>query len=95
MASGVRLKARVAKAIQGVVANFKEPNAKPGDFHVNIDWGDQSAVSQGRVRLKGKGRFTSTAPHRYAAPGTFTVRVTIIDAAGVTTTAQSFVRVSK
>jgi hypothetical protein len=75
------------------VANFKEPNASPGNFQVVIDWGDHTQTTDGHVRLKAKGRFTATGLHRYTSPGAYTATVTLLDAAGVRVATQSTIRV--
>jgi hypothetical protein len=92
-ASGVSVRAKVGKGAQASVANFREPNAKPGNFQVTIDWGDQTSPTGGHVRIKGKGKFTASGLHRYTAPGTYAVTVTIVDAAGVRVAAHSTARV--
>ena len=51
-----------------------------GDYLAFINWGDGSPVDAASIRTSG-GNFqvVSVAPHRYPAPGSFTVLVTIED----------------
>jgi hypothetical protein len=86
---------KLGKAIQGVVANFKEPDAKPQNFHATINWGDQSAPTPGRIRAQGKGRFSVSGSHSYAAMGAFSITVTIQDATGLQVTAHGTARVGQ
>jgi hypothetical protein len=97
VASGLTLRERVARFVQAIVANFQEPQAKRGQFSAIIDWGDQSATTPGHIQSsrRGKGKFSVVGSHRYAVTGTFTVTVTIHDAAGGTIASHSLVHVVK
>jgi len=84
---------KVNKTFQKPVAQFREPNTTPKDFTIMIDWGDQSAVTSGRIRRQGRGRFVAVGSHRYLTPGVFSVMVMIHDSAGQEVQALSSVRV--
>jgi hypothetical protein len=65
------------------VATFtdSDPNAKPGDFHVTIDWGD-GKTSDGTITAAGPGAFNVTGSHTYATAGTYTFEVGVTDSVG-------------
>jgi len=71
------------------VASFTDPdlNAQASDFTATINWGDGQS-SQGEVDGSGNA-FTVSGDHVYLEPGTFTVGVTVTDAAGGTGTASA------
>jgi hypothetical protein len=75
------------------VASFSEPNTKTRDFHAIINWGDGSSPSRGQIQGRGHGRFSVLGSHRFHQTGTIPVTVTILDAAGHTTIANSLAKV--
>jgi hypothetical protein len=79
----------------GAVASFTDanPSGVIGDFSAKINWGD-GAVSSGTISTAAAAGFTVnafnvTGSHTYAAPGSYTVRVQIVDDGGSKTTAVS------
>jgi plastocyanin len=81
-ATGQNAKGKVNKAIHPQVARFSERNAKPGNFMVTIDWGDNSAATTGKIRTAGKNKFAVVGNHRYTAPGVYQVMTMIMDQSG-------------
>jgi hypothetical protein len=77
-----------------VVATFTsgDPAARSGDFTVVIFWGD-SHLSIGIVTPDGRGGFNVSGSNAYAAPGTYTITVMIMDKFGNLATAQSTAQV--
>jgi hypothetical protein len=73
-----------------VVATFTsgDPAAQPSDFTVTIDWGD-GHTSAGIVAPDGRGGFNVSGSNTYAAPGTYTITVTVMDAFGNLAMAES------
>jgi len=71
----------------GTVANFTDSYTgnNAGDFTATIDWGD-ATTSAGTV-TGGGASYTVSGTHTYAAPGTFSVMVTLSDDAPGTATA--------
>ena len=69
------------------VATFSDalPSAVAGDFTATINWGD-ATISAGMVS-GGGGSFQVDGTHTYAAPGTYSVMVTLSDDAPGTATA--------
>jgi cyclophilin family peptidyl-prolyl cis-trans isomerase len=67
-------------ALSGTVATFTDANAsaEANDFTALINWGDNTPATVGVVSGSG-GHFTVTGSHTFAAPGTFTPKVTITD----------------
>jgi parallel beta-helix repeat protein len=89
-ASGVAVAATEGAAFSGAVATFTDANpfATAGDFTATITWGDGSS-SAGTVSAGGSGGFVVTGGHTYAEEGSYAVHVTINDAGGSTTSADS------
>jgi hypothetical protein len=78
-----------------VVASFTSANsaAQASDFTVMIDWGD-GHTSAGTVTVNGQGGFNVSGSNTYAAPGTYTITVTVTDAFGDSGMAQSTAQVT-
>lgn len=68
-----------------------DPDAGDAPFRASIDWGDGSRWAPNAVPRTG---VTLLAPHDYAAPGTYTVRVTVADRRGRASTEALTVRVA-
>src|SRR5579872_1471 len=73
------VKAPVGQSFTMSVATFTDDNpaATAGNFTATIDWGD-ATLSAGIISGNASG-FTASGTHTYAAPGTYTVNVTIND----------------
>jgi hypothetical protein len=58
-----------------------DPNSKPGDYAVSIDWGDNTPPSSGVVQQPGGPGTTYNVlgSHTYAAAGTYAVTTTVTD----------------
>jgi hypothetical protein len=78
---------------RGLVASFNEPNTRLRTFRASIRWGDGSSPSPGRIQGRGNGGYSVLGSHRFPQSGTFPVTVTILDAAGHTTTANGAAKV--
>ena len=77
--------------VEGVspgTATFKFADANPlattADFTATINWGD-GATTAGVVSGPSGGVFTVTGSHQYAEEGAYTVKVTVVDDGGQTT----------
>ena len=90
----------VGEDFTGLVASFM--TLTPFHFLTNptavIDWGDFTPSTSGTISsiplTLGIDRAEVSGQHRYAQSGTFPIRVTIIDATGVTSTATGFATVT-
>jgi PKD repeat protein len=75
----------------GLVATFLSPNPKDNsasDFSAIINWGDgQSTLGSILPGMTGTVGYTVNATHTYAAPGTYTTRVTVASVDGQQATA--------
>jgi virginiamycin B lyase len=82
-ASGVTFSLRAGRLAERTVATFADadPNARPRDYAVTINWGDGS-VSPGSVRRAGDGTFEVRGAHAYAKAKTYKVTVRITDGVG-------------
>ncbi len=70
------------------------PNAAASEFTATVDWGDGSS-SGGTVTKNADGSFSVSAPgHTYAEEGKDTVKVSVTDAGGSTTSASQDVTVA-
>ena len=70
------------------------PNAPASDFSATVDWGDGSS-STGTVSQNADGSFSVAAPgHTYAEEGQDTVKVSVTDKGGSTTSASQGVTVA-
>ncbi|HEY3922716.1 MAG TPA: PKD domain-containing protein [Gaiellaceae bacterium] len=81
----------LAGGVEGVTpgsASFKFTDANPfgtaSDFTATITWGD-AATSAGTVTGPTGGPFTVTGSHQYAEEGTYSVKVSVVDDGGSTT----------
>jgi len=72
----------------GVVGSFTDGNPADtaGSFSATIDWGDDSAPSNGTVTANGSGGFNVTADHTYDTTDVYGVHVTITHNEGAITT---------
>ena len=82
VATRVKLKIKAHNKFSQVVANLKDPHTTASNFQVMIDWGDGSAMSAGRIRRTGNGKYTVTGNHVYLAAGPLKAHVMIVDAQG-------------
>ena len=73
-----------------VLVTFGDGNTSstPSDFTATINWGD-GGTSIGTVSSLGGGVYDLDGAHTYAAPGTFTVALTVDDIGGSVLTAQT------
>jgi len=78
------------------VATFTDsnPDGKLGDYTATIDWGD-GTTSSGTVSADAVSGLDVSGGHTYSSPGSKTVKVTITDTGGATTTAQGTVTVAE
>lgn len=70
------------EVFSGTVATFTaaDPNASPGDFEAQVDWGDgRSSPENATIVADGHGGFLVQAAHTYNDAGTFPIRVTVYD----------------
>ena len=67
-----------------VVASIHDldPLGLASDFHVSVNWGDNTPDSAGIVTADGPGHFLVTGSHAYGRAGTFLVHVTVKDVLG-------------
>src|SRR5207302_286668 len=63
-----------------VIATFKDndPNGTASDYSATISWGD-GTTSPASFAANGSGGFNVSGTHAYAATGTYTISLTIID----------------
>ena len=105
----VGLLAGASIAFQGNVAGFKTPtphDASGSDFTATVDWGDGSAPTAGTVAADTSNSYPVPGPssgmtnvfgvsggHTYASTGSFTVKVTLTDEFGDSSTESSPIQV--
>jgi hypothetical protein len=79
----------------GPVASFTDadPKGTAGDYSATISWGN-GKTSSGTIAPNGLGGFTVSGDITYASVGTYTVHVTIQDAGGAMTSADSTANVT-
>jgi hypothetical protein len=89
------LTASSGQMFQGTVAIFTDGNVQAplSDFFVTIDWGNGD-TTYGNVQSTGPGQFTVAGNETYAAPGAFTITVTIADIDGSVLTLKGHVKVT-
>jgi virginiamycin B lyase len=82
-ASATTFSARAGKTASHTVATFTDadPNARPSDYAVTINWGD-GETSGGSVRRAADGSFIVRGRHTYEKKGTRRVLVLITDGVG-------------
>jgi virginiamycin B lyase len=82
-ATATTFEARVGKPATHTVATFidADPNARPGDYAITINWGD-GETSGGTVRRAADGSFVVRGRHTYDKKGTRRVLVLITDGVG-------------
>ncbi len=68
-----------------------DPNAQVGDYTAAIDWGDGNGPQSATIMDLGDGVFGVSGSNSYSQQGTFTATVTVINADGIKTTADSTV----
>jgi hypothetical protein len=71
---------QVGVLFNGVVATFTDvnPTLTASSFAATIDWGDNSAASQGTIKALGGGEFSVSGSHVYNTVGNFPDKITII-----------------
>ncbi len=95
-ASAAAIQPTAGVLFTGVVATFTDdnPTATATDFEATIAWGDGHTSTGTIAAPAGAGYFTVTGTNTYAAPGSYTLQVTInSDDGGTATTAPSTVNV--
>jgi PKD repeat protein len=65
-----------------------DTSSSPSDFTATINWGD-GGTSFGTISSLGSGVYDLAGAHTYAAPGTFTVALSVNDVGGSVLTAQT------
>jgi virginiamycin B lyase len=82
-AQGATFEARAGRSVNATVAGFTDgdPDARPGDYEVTINWGDGDR-SYGTVQKRADGSFAVKGKHTYAKQGTRKVTVRITDGVG-------------
>jgi virginiamycin B lyase len=82
-AQGTTFEARAGKTVNATVASFTDgdPDARPSDYDVTINWGDGDH-SYGTVQRRADGTFAVRGTHRYAKQGSRKVVVRITDGVG-------------
>jgi hypothetical protein len=82
-AEGTTFEARAGRSVNATVATFTDgdPDARPGDYEVTINWGDGDR-SDGTVQRRADGSFTIRGRHTYAKHGSRKVTVRITDGVG-------------
>jgi hypothetical protein len=65
-----------------VVANFKDPHTTASNFQAMLDRGDGSAMTAGRIRRTGNGKYSVIGNHVYLTAGPLQAHVVIVDAQG-------------
>jgi RHS repeat-associated protein len=94
-ALGVTITPTEGQAFSGTVATFTDANPNPqlNDFTATIAWGDGQS-SSATIVANGAGGFAVLGSHTYADKANDTIKVTITDAGGSTTQANSTARVA-
>jgi autotransporter-associated beta strand protein len=95
-AFGTSLSGTAGAALANVaVAFFADAGgAEPtGNYTATIDWGDTTPLDSGTINGSGSS-FQVTGNHTYAAAGTFTVQVTIVDEGGSSITVTTSATIS-
>jgi len=96
-AFGTTINAVEGASFTGQVATFTDPDttATAGEYSATIDWGDGSALGTGTI-TGSAGSFGVSGTHTYAEEGTYavTVKITDVDNATNTATANSTARVA-
>ena len=80
-------------AYSGAVTTFADANtttSTAAEFTATIDWGDGTPATSGTV-TGSAGSFTVGGAHTYAGPGSFTVKVHVVDEGGSTADATTTV----
>jgi virginiamycin B lyase len=82
-AEGTTFAARAGKTVNATVATFTDgdPDARPGDYDVTINWGDGDR-SYGSVHRRADGSFAVRGTHAYDRQGSRKVVVRITDGVG-------------
>jgi hypothetical protein len=84
------------QAFTGVVAVFRDPgtDGTVSDYAATINWGD-GQTSTATIQAKGGVIFAVVGSHTYAVAGTYTIKATITDVGGASTTVISTANVSE
>ncbi len=82
-----------SKSFSGTVATFTDddPAGTTSDYSASINWGDGKS-SNGKISSSG-GKFVVKGSHTYGHGGTFTLKITIKDKGGASTTVTSTITI--
>ncbi|MFC7579798.1 GH92 family glycosyl hydrolase [Schaalia naturae] len=76
------LAARVGQEVSGALATVIGPDEDASAYTVKVSAGDGSEPTDATLTPNGLGGFAVSAPHTYAAAGTYTATVSVTDSAG-------------
>ncbi|HEV2415822.1 MAG TPA: choice-of-anchor Q domain-containing protein, partial [Candidatus Dormibacteraeota bacterium] len=87
--AGPGISAAESATVSGVLATFNDsdPGASAADYTATVDWGD-GTTSAGTIAATSGGGFQVSGSHVYEE-GSYTVKVTVADAGGATTSAMT------
>jgi hypothetical protein len=90
-ATGKSVSGMAGTKLSATVATFTDadPKGVVSEYTASIDWGDGTASAAGTVSAAAGGGFEVKGSHTYAAPGQYTIGVTINDVGGAKATATS------
>lgn len=74
----------VGTTFSGVLATIAGAGADASDYAASVDYGDGIGPVEASLRRDDLGGWQVTAPHDFAAPGTYTAAVTVSDGSGAT-----------
>jgi hypothetical protein len=94
-ATGTQATATHGVAFRGNLASFLGSilGGTSSSYKASIDWGN-GTTSSGQVRTTGNNRFGVFGGVTYAKPGTYTIKITITDSAGHSTTVDTTILVA-
>jgi hypothetical protein len=95
VATGTPVTATMGRSFTAQVATFTDANAAAlsSDFTISIAWGD-GLTSAGTASSNGNGGFAVMGTHTYAAAGTYSVSITIMDDGGARASATTMAHVA-